>query len=185
MLNDNKTRGPYWTRNWIEAMWRFTNENFVDFDSGSVDFEALGKEEFEFRKALFFRNFKNSPRAKETFDAAKEEYQKKIENGNKGGRPRKEKEETLDNRTGNDEQPASPRGAAAKHPVEMPSTEQLYDFANAEGLDEADARDWFEMTVVERDGNDRNGNPIVNWKGACKRFCTARAKSRNRNGENQ
>lgn len=96
MLKDNKTKGPYWTRNWIEAMWRFTNENFVDFDSGSVDFEALGKEEFEFRKALFFRNFKNSTRAKETFDAAKEEYQKKIENGKMGGRPRKNKEITED-----------------------------------------------------------------------------------------
>lgn len=68
----------------------------------------------------------------------------------------------------------------------MPEDKQaVYDFAAAEGLDTADARDWFEMTVVERDGNDRNGKPIVNWKGACKRFCTARAKARNKDGENQ
>lgn len=84
------TGGPYWTQNWIEAMWRFTAERFVDFDTGTVDFEALGREEYEFRKALFFRNFKNSPRAREAFDAAADDYCKKVANGQKGGRPRKE-----------------------------------------------------------------------------------------------
>lgn len=83
------TGGPYWTQNWIEAMWRFTAERFVDFDTGTVDFEALGREEYEFRKALFFRNFKNSPRAREAFDAAADDYSKKVSNGQKGGRPRK------------------------------------------------------------------------------------------------
>ena len=83
------TGGPYWTQNWIEAMWRFTAERFVDFDTGTVDFEALGREEYEFRKALFFRNFKNSPRAMEAFDAAADDYSKKVANGQKGGRPRK------------------------------------------------------------------------------------------------
>ena len=83
------TGGPYWTQNWIEAMWRFTAERFVDFDTGTVDFEALGREEYEFRKALFFRNFKNSPRAREAFDAAADDYSKKVANGQKGGRPRK------------------------------------------------------------------------------------------------
>ena len=84
------TGGPYWTQNWIEAMWRFTAERFVDFDTGTVDFEALGREEYEFRKALFFRNFKNSPRARESFDAAADDYGKKVANGQKGGRPRKD-----------------------------------------------------------------------------------------------
>lgn len=87
---DKLTGGPYWTQNWIEAMWRFTAERFVDFDTGTVDFEALGREEYEFRKALFFRNFKNSPRAMEAFDAAADDYSKKVANGQKGGRPRKE-----------------------------------------------------------------------------------------------
>ena len=86
---DKLTGGPYWTQNWIEAMWRFTAERFVDFDTGTVDFEALGREEYEFRKALFFRNFKNSPRAREAFDAAADDYSKKVANGQKGGRPRK------------------------------------------------------------------------------------------------
>lgn len=61
----------------------------------------------------------------------------------------------------------------------MPSKEQLYDFARAESLDEADARDWYEMTVVDRDGNDREGNRITNWKAALKSFCRARAQRRN------
>ena len=87
---DKLTGGPYWTQNWIEAMWRFTAERFVDFDTGTVDFEALGREEYEFRKALFFRNFKNSPRAREAFDAAADDYSKKVANGQKGGRPKKE-----------------------------------------------------------------------------------------------
>lgn len=86
---DKLTGGPYWTQNWIEAMWRFTAERFVDFDTGTVDFEALGREEYEFRKALFFRNFKNSPRAREAFDAAADDYSKKVANGQKGGRPKK------------------------------------------------------------------------------------------------
>lgn len=83
------TGGPFWTQNWIEAMWRFTAERFMDFDTGTVDFEALGREEYEFRKALFFRNFKNSPRAREAFEAAADDYSKKVANGQKGGRPRK------------------------------------------------------------------------------------------------
>lgn len=90
MANEKVLKGPYWTRNWIEAMWRFTNENFVDFETGAVDYEALGKEEFQFRKALFFRNFKNSERAKMAFASAEDDYKNSVENGKKGGRPRKE-----------------------------------------------------------------------------------------------
>ena len=86
------TKGPFWSQNWFEAMWRFTCNNFVNFDTGAVDFEALGREEYEFRKALFFRNFKNSKRARAVFDEAKAEYDKKVENGMKGGRPKKNTE---------------------------------------------------------------------------------------------
>lgn len=64
-------------------------------------------------------------------------------------------------------------------PRPLPSSkEQLYDFARAENLDEADARDWYEMTVVDRNGNDREGRPITNWKAALKRFCKSRADRR-------
>lgn len=88
--NDRTTAGPYWTRNWIEKMWRFTAENFVDFDTGAVDFEALGREEYEFRKALFYRKFKNSERAREAFVESEDLYKVNVERGKKGGRPRKE-----------------------------------------------------------------------------------------------
>lgn len=126
------------------------------------------------------------------------------ENGKKGGRPRKQ-ETTADaptreawyvsatdsnissekdgsrqsRRTGG----SSARGMAkvTQPPVRslpLPSKEQLYDFAREESLDEGDARDWFEMTVVDRAGKDRNGNRISNWKAACRKFCTARAERR-------
>lgn len=77
---------------------------------------------------------------------------------------------------------ASARARGAAIPATtgtLPTTEQLYEFARAEGLDEGDARDWYEMTVTERGGLTRNGEKIKNWKGACKRFCGARKKGRN------
>ena len=191
-------------------MWRFTAENFVDFDTGDVDFEALGREEYEFRKALFYRKFKNSERAREAFVESEEGYKTNVENGKKGGRPRKETTADAPTRedgefksdsgdAGNLESATSADNSEAREsqrrtgadslrsdchsaPVRslpMPSKEQLYDFARLENLDEADARDWYEMTVVDRDGHDRDGKRITNWKAACKKFCVARAQRRN------
>lgn len=89
MAKVQQTEGPYWSKAWIQKMWEFTNHNFIDFDTGAVDFEALGKEEYEFRKAMFFRNFKNSERAKEAFEEAREVYERRVKAGEKGGRPPK------------------------------------------------------------------------------------------------
>ena len=116
MAKEKRLKGPYWTRNWIEAMWRFTNENFVDFDSGAVDYEALGREEFQFRKALFFRNFKNSERAKVAFDTADEDYKRPVENGKKGGRPKKIPQDAPNGNAGVDMSDAG-NGAASKSPT--------------------------------------------------------------------
>ena len=113
MANEKVLKGPYWTRNWIEAMWRFTNENFVNFDTGAVDYEALGKEEFQFRKALFFRNFKNSERAKMAFAAAEDDYKNTVENGKKGGRPKKSPQDAPNGNAGVDMYDAG-NGAASK-----------------------------------------------------------------------
>ena len=136
--NGKVTSGPYWTQNWIEAMWRFTAERFVNFDTGAVDFEALGREEYEFRKALFFRNFKNSPRAKMVFDEANEEYKKKVENGSKGGRPRKES--TADGDTREDSQGTRTAAAITRNePLEndhLDSSANLYgEAATSDGAD--------------------------------------------------
>ena len=116
MANEKVLKGPYWTRNWIEAMWRFTNENFVNFDTGAVDYEALGKEEFQFRKALFFRNFKNSERAKMAFASAEDDYKNPVENGKKGGRPKKSPQDAPNGNAGVDMSDAR-NGAASKSPT--------------------------------------------------------------------
>ena len=116
MANEKVLKGPYWTRNWIEAMWRFTNENFVNFDTGAVDYEALGKEEFQFRKALFFRNFKNSGRAKMAFASAEDDYKNSVENGKKGGRPKKSPQDAPNGNAGVDMTDAG-NGAASKSPT--------------------------------------------------------------------
>lgn len=60
-----------------------------------------------------------------------------------------------------------------------PSIEDIYDFASLNGLDHSDARDWYDMTVVDRGCKDKSGNPIANWKGAVKRFCQSRERGRN------
>lgn len=81
-------------------------------------------------------------------------------------------------RTGGGSVRGSQRIEPPARSLTLPTTEQLYDFARAENLDEADARDWYEMTVVERAGKDRYGKPIGNWKVTCRRFCEAKAKKR-------
>ena len=46
------------------------------------------------------------------------------------------------------------------------------------GDDYTDARQWWEMTMVDRKGLDRYGKPIGNWKGALKRFMTTKKNNR-------
>lgn len=63
-----------------------------------------------------------------------------------------------------------------------PSTAELYDFAEAARLSEADAREWWEL-CTERGWKDRYGKPIRNWKAACERYCARRAINRMAKGE--
>ena len=137
MANGKVLKGPYWTRNWIEAMWRFTNENFVDFDTGAVDYEALGKEEFQFRKALFFRNFKNSERAKMAFSSAEDDYKNPVENGKKGGRPKKSPQDAPNGNAGVDMYDAG-NGAVLKSRTSC--NQFTADASTREGEDERDHR---------------------------------------------
>lgn len=175
--NDRTTAGPYWTRNWIEKMWRFTAENFVDFDTGAVDFEALGREEYEFRKALFYRKFKNSERAREAFVESEDLYKVNVERGKKGGRPRKNQEEEQ-TRAGADSlrRVAKVSTPPASSAGPMPEDKQaVYDFAAAEGLDTADAYECWHVTVNERNGLTADGKPIKNWKAYVRKWCETRA----------
>ena len=65
---------------------------------------------------------------------------------------------------------------------EIPTTAELYDFAEAARLSEADAREWWEL-CTERGWKDRYGKPIRNWKKACERYCAKRAINRMAKGE--
>lgn len=62
--------------------------------------------------------------------------------------------------------------------VRLPSFDEFTQFVDAQGLDYTDAREWWEMTMVDRDGHDRDGKPIRNWKITCRRFCEAKANKR-------
>ena len=143
------TNGPFWSQNWFEAMWRFTCNNFVNFDTGAVDFEALGREEYEFRKALFFRNFKNSKRARTVFDEAKAEYDKKVENGMKGGRPKKNTEGAPNGNNVDESTTAFENLGSAK-----PST------------DGGTRKDPLNMTTVRKNGKLESGTSVENICGS-------------------
>lgn len=80
--------GPHWIKQWIADL-ALLNDQFRNED-GSVDFSALGREEYQFRMALITRNFAKSERAKEIYEKAKVAYETNVERGKKGGRPRKE-----------------------------------------------------------------------------------------------
>lgn len=159
-----QTTGPYWTKNWIEAMWRFTVENFVEFDTNNVDFEALGREEYEFRKALFYRNFKNSPRAKEAFAEVKESYKSHVESGRQGGRPRKNPEENI-------AETADLPVHSGKNSRSPNSREDFHAFVADNNLHEGLAEEWYAIHEA-RGWVDENGSPIKNWKGALYNYCT-------------
>ena len=234
--------GPRWIKLWISDMAAL-NEQFRN-DDGLVDFDALGREEYSFRVALITKKFCKSERAREIYRVAKNAYDSSVENGKKGGRPKKSPQDAPHGNAG-DDMPDAGNGAAAKTPPscdqltadgdiredsqdmyqareggtsesgtsatiyaldglagkdrrarapqdldgvpgarvpEVPDSEDLYEHVAAEGLDEFDARQWFEM-CSDRGWKDRYGNPIGNWKGALKRFCDAKARRRGKEKE--
>lgn len=77
---------------------------------------------------------------------------------------------------------ASPAEGGASGKRIPPSTAELYDFAEAARLSEADAREWWEL-CTERGWKDRSGKPIRDWKKACERYCARRAINRMAKGE--
>ena len=215
-----KCKGPKWVKAWISQM-AMLNDQFRD-DEGKIDFLALGKEEYQYRMALIQGRLEKSERAKDAYDEALGRYSAYVSNGSKGGRPRKNSNDTRggsaspagcaagkrippqESTTAAGESaeklappdvggsaasagrsPRSPRvGESANSPEvsETPTTAELYDFAEAARLSEADAREWWEL-CTERGWKDRYGKPIRNWKKACERYCAKRAINRMAKGE--
>ena len=167
-----KCKGPKWVKAWISQM-AMLNDQFRD-DEGKIDFLALGKEEYQFRMALIQGQLEKSERAKDAYEEALGRYSAYVSNGSKGGRPCKNFPDT---RGGS----ASPAGCASGKRI-PPSTAELYDFAEAARLSEADAREWWEL-CTERGWKDRYGKPIRDWKKACERYCARRAINRMATGE--
>lgn len=143
--------GPRWIKQWIGEL-AVLNEQFRD-ENGSVNFEALGREEYAFRVALITGLTKKSERAKLALELAEKAYKASAENGKKGGRP----------------------------PVKMPlpkTKQEVIEFAIDNGLDPDDASTWAEQNLRERHGKDKDGNPILNWKGALTNYCKAMERKR-------
>ena len=162
-----KNRNEKWQPQWVALP-------IIDFVRVVHGFGGDGDAAFawlhQFANDLLFCNFDTDDEfARALLMDAKEKYTRRSNAGKLGGRPPVNKD------------PETPAPAPAGAPAgALPTTEQLYDFARAEGLDEGDARDWYEMSVTDRGGTTRNGEKIKNWKGACKRFCRARLNARNR-----
>lgn len=181
--------GPRWVKQWINNLAAI-NEEFRDED-GKVDFEALGREEYNFRMALITRKFEKSERAKEAYMQAMASYEANVENGKKGGRPRKDSVEdgareskqrtAADSSKGKKSAQAAPSHKAAAAAVRIPDPRdkhEVMDFAEDNGLDVEDARLWYERNYVERPGCDKDGEVIRNWRGALINACKAEESKR-------
>jgi hypothetical protein len=146
-------------------------ERFRD-DDGRVDFAALGRSEYEFRRALATGDFSKSERAREIVEAAETEFDVRHDRSTAGANARWGKSAEV---------PAEePKATAKRKPSgPMPSDKQkVYDFAIEEGLDVADAYECWECTVNERNGKTADGKRIRDWKAYVRRWCASRTARR-------
>ena len=135
---------PRWVKTWIADL-AVLNDRYRD-DTGAVDFESLGREEYIFRMALISGRLDKSERARHAYEQAQKAVEVKSENGKKGGRP-----------------PKSNAG--------IPQTaEALYDMAQSLGLDPVDARNCWDSTI-ERNGKDADGRTIRNFEAYLRCWC--------------
>lgn len=175
-----------WNRFWCRVLFKeyikhyrkMTDEQIVrDVRQSMDDLEDLVADTDSFGSQMVRWSLE---RADEPFATAARE------NGKKGGRPRKDVStpdtiSTDDNalREG-DTGPVDSMGRtdAPSRTLPLPTWESFLSFVDGEGLDYTDAREWWEMTMVDRKGLDRYGKPIGNWKGALKRFCKSKINNR-------
>ena len=69
-------------------------------------------------------------------------------------------------------------GASGGRPLKLPTWEEFIQYVNINGIDYSDAREWWEMTMVDRAGKDRDGKNIKNWIGALRNFVKAKEEKR-------
>lgn len=58
--------------------------------------------------------------------------------------------------------------------------QEVIEFAVDNKLDPDDASTWAEQNLRERNGKDKDGNPILNWKGALTNYCKAMKSKRSK-----
>lgn len=110
-----------WVKIWVDSIGSLT-ENFRDED-GRVDFEALGREEYAFRRALLTGDYSRSERARKIAEEAEEAYKLRAEIGRAGASVRWNKEETAKDEPVADEEPATSVATdivATKAPRKLP-----------------------------------------------------------------
>lgn len=111
-----KDKGIPWVRHWIDATFEFS-KNFVKSGTTEIDFEALGREEWEFRKALKTKDFSKNERAKYLWTEALNIHNRNANNGKKSpGRPKKSPQDAPNGNAGVDMSDAG-NGAASKSPT--------------------------------------------------------------------
>ena len=117
-----KDKGIPWVRHWIDATFEFSN-NFVKSGTTEIDFEALGREEWEFRKALKTKDFSKNERAKYLWNEALNIHNRNANNGKKSpGRPKKSPQDAPNGNAGVDMYDAKNGDAANREVADVSTT---------------------------------------------------------------
>lgn len=119
------------------------------FWHGFKDYESAGKEVLAQADALLAMDFTNE-RAAQLLRESLKFRRAKQSAGQQGGIAKKQKKDSS-----------------------IPTKEDFYAYVAANDLDEAYSREWYDMCVA-RGWKDRDGNPIVKWKGALANYVKAR-----------
>lgn len=67
----------------------------------------------------------------------------------------------------------APHGSSRGKPKPPKNAAEVVAWAADHGIDEVDARDWYELNFVIRPGCDKDGVVIENWPGHCISYCRA------------
>ena len=165
-MAERRKDGPYWVKAWIADLSQLTDQ-FRD-DEGKVDFEALGREEYQFRMALARKDFSLSERAKKVWDEAIGPYNQRIGAARKGNDSVPVLQNSRKTRTVDS---ANASGCCPK------SREEFKAFVALNDLHIALAEEWYEMSE-KRGWTFENGEPIRDWKAAVANYCKKKEQKR-------